>query len=376
MFDTDIIENNEAQQAIIESDHRYRDLFENMTSGVAVYAAKKNGKTFIIEDFNKAAERITGLKRDLVVGKDAEMIFPGIKEAGLKDAFQRVWKTGKKTHHPVSLYQDERLNLWVENNIYKLPTGHVVAIFDDITERIQVEQKLRDSQQDLDAIMKTVPDIIYRLDTEGNITFVNDAVKKYGYTPDELLGKNVVELVHPDDLNMAVSKLDAKRSGKHNVTNLKIRLLTKDTQTDQIESKPSGINPCFLLTSEELYEFNGSGNKIFTGTQGIARDITDQTQAEKEREKLKAQLLKTQKMEATGTLAGGIAHDFNNILGAIIGYAQLLPLVIPENKIVQGYIEQILMASDRAKSLVQQILAFSRQSTPEQIPVDIGIIIK
>jgi hypothetical protein len=58
----------------------------------------------IFKDFNMAAERITGLKRDQIVGKDAEKIFPGLKDAGLIGAFQQVWETGKTTHHPLSLF--------------------------------------------------------------------------------------------------------------------------------------------------------------------------------------------------------------------------------------------------------------------------------
>ena len=102
---------------------------------------------------------------------------------------------------------------------------------------------------------------------------------------------------------------------------------------------------------------------------GIIEDITGKRE-------LELQLQQVQKMEAIGTLAGGIAHDFNNILGAILGYAQLAAMDLPENSEAQQHVEQILTASDRAKSLVGQILAFSRQSKPEKIPVDIGIIIK
>ena len=105
-------------------------------------------------------------------------------------------------------------------------------------------------------------------------------------------------------------------------------------------------------------------------------DISEYNQARAAKEKLEAQLLQAQKMEAIGTLAGGIAHDFNNILGAIQGYTQLAEMAIPEDNKAQGYIEQILSASERAKGLVGQILTFSRQSSPKRIPVDIGMTVK
>jgi PAS domain S-box-containing protein len=98
--------------------------------------------------------------------------------------------------------------------------------------------------------------------------------------------------------------------------------------------------------------------------------------AEKEKEKLTAQLRQAQKMEAIGTLAGGIAHDFNNILSAILGYAELASFGIGENDKVKYYLEQSMLAASRAKDLVQQILTFSRQTKQELKPLNIKPIVK
>ena len=98
--------------------------------------------------------------------------------------------------------------------------------------------------------------------------------------------------------------------------------------------------------------------------------------AEKEREKLTAQLQQAQKMEAIGTLAGGIAHDFNNILSAILGYAELASFGIGEDSKVEYYLEQSMQAARRAKDLVEQILTFSRQTKQERKPLNIKPIIK
>ena len=99
-------------------------------------------------------------------------------------------------------------------------------------------------------------------------------------------------------------------------------------------------------------------------------------QEQKTRIQLEEGLIQAQKMEAIGTLAGGIAHDFNNILGAIIGYAELAEEDSPEGSMVKNDIEQVLKASQRAKDLVKQILAFSRQAQPELIPIQPSVIIK
>lgn len=98
-------------------------------------------------------------------------------------------------------------------------------------------------------------------------------------------------------------------------------------------------------------------------------DISEQKQME-------GQLRQSQKMEAIGTLAGGIAHDFNNILSAIMGYAELSLLEIPQETKLRNKVEQILRASNRAKDLIRQILTFSRQGELKPKPVQLHLIVK
>jgi PAS domain S-box-containing protein len=96
-------------------------------------------------------------------------------------------------------------------------------------------------------------------------------------------------------------------------------------------------------------------------------DITERRQAERRREQLETQLRETHKMQAIGTLAGGIAHDFNNILGAILGNLVLAQQDLPPGHAAQARLEQIRKAATRARSLVQQILAFSRRQPHELV---------
>jgi PAS domain S-box-containing protein len=104
---------------------------------------------------------------------------------------------------------------------------------------------------------------------------------------------------------------------------------------------------------------------------GSAIDITAQKQAQIDKEHLEAQLRQSQKMEAIGTLAGGIAHDFNNILGAILGYGELAQQHSAEGSALRRYLDNVLHAAGRAKSLVDRILGFSRSGLAERAPVHI-----
>ena len=246
-----------------------------------------------------------------------------------------------------------------------------------VTELKHAEEALQKSENELDSIIRTSPDIIFRVDTHGKITFISDAVKKYGFLAEKLIGLDVWELIKPEDREQAKFRLKDRLAGNRRPDKLEVRLNTDNSSKRFFDSKGTNLedDPVFIIEAERVF---GSGNhkdKIL-GLQGIARDITEYNQTRMAKEKLEAQLLQAQKMEAIGTLAGGIAHDFNNILGAILGYAQLAEIAIPEDNKARDHIQQILVASERAKGLVGQILAFSRQSGPKRIPVDIGLIVK
>jgi PAS domain S-box-containing protein len=133
-----------------------------------------------------------------------------------------------------------------------------------------------------------------------------------------------------------------------------------------------------------LMQFNDQRKDVFTYSmiellEGIATHLGAaliRKQTEEETQALQAQLLQAQKMEAIGTLAGGIAHDFNNILGAIFGYVEIARDCIPPESEAIDYLGKVLLASERAATLVKQILAFSRQANIERIPLKPHYIVK
>ncbi|MGB3212841.1 MAG: response regulator [Desulforhopalus sp.] len=108
----------------------------------------------------------------------------------------------------------------------------------------------------------------------------------------------------------------------------------------------------------------------------IFQDITFRKKAEQEKARLETELRRRHKMEAVGTLAGGIAHDFNNILAAILGYADMALEEIPATSPAKTQIQEVLKAGHRAKDLVKQILAFSRQEGQYREPVQLKTLIE
>ena len=142
------------------------------------------------------------------------------------------------------------------------------------------ELKLRMSERALKSILTNSPDIIYHLDPKGTITYVNDTVKEYGYSRKDLIGKNILEFVHPDDREKAVHRIDERRTGDRSTKSLEIRLLRKDFAYAHFEAKSRGFE-VLSIDAEGIYSSEKPEMKSFVGTQGIARDILERKQVER-----------------------------------------------------------------------------------------------
>ncbi len=180
------------------SEALFRELFQRMSNCVAVYAAVDNGDDFIFLDFNRSAELLDNLKREEVVGKRLTDCFPGARDFGLVSVLQKVWETGQPKHFPATYYQDKRIAGWRENYVYRLPTGEVVAIYDDVTKRKQAEFELRESHEKLDSLLNSMAEGAYGVDTNGICTFVNQSFMNIlGYEKqDDVIGKKIHDLIH------------------------------------------------------------------------------------------------------------------------------------------------------------------------------------
>lgn len=177
LYGLDITDQRKAERNLIENETKFRELFDNMSSGVAIYEANEDGNDFFFKNLNRAGERIDDLKREEVIGKSLLKIIPAIKEFGLFDVLQRVWRTGVPESHPASLYKDARMSGWRENFIYKLPSGEIAAIYNDITERIQAEEEMKRSFDRFKSIMDGLDALVYVVDMETyDLLFIN----KYG----------------------------------------------------------------------------------------------------------------------------------------------------------------------------------------------------
>lgn len=127
----------------------YRQLFDHGSNAIGVYKAVNEGRDFVFLDFNQTGEKIEHIRKEEILGKKVDEAFPGLKDTGLLDVFREVWKNGKPISHPVFYYNDGRIEGWRQNRVYKLPTGEIVAMYDDLTLQKRAEQEKEIMEQQL-----------------------------------------------------------------------------------------------------------------------------------------------------------------------------------------------------------------------------------
>ncbi len=233
----------------------------------------------------------------------------------------------------------------------------------DITERKKAAEVLHENEARFRAIFQTAVDGIIMIDTKGTIVTFNPAAEKiFGYNQEEVIGENVKMLMpNPYHKNHDQYLKNYLTTGIRKIIGIgrEVMGLRKDGTTFPLELAISTIQ------EEQQQRFVG-----------IVRDITERKLAEKERNRLEADIRQMQKMEALGTLAGGIAHDFNNLLFAMLGYADLIREELPSGGLAHDNLKELIIAGKRAKELVRQILAFSRQREQTHHPMYIVPVVK
>ena len=347
------------RELLRESDEFYRSLFSSMLNGYAYCRMLfEDGRPcdFVYLDVNPAFEELTGLRN--VIGRKVSEVIPGFQESNPEviEIFGRVAATGKPERFDVFL---PTLGLWLDIAVFCPAVNHFVALFENISQRKQAQEKLLESEERFRLSFYISPDAINvnRLE-DGMFVDINEGFEKLtGFTRDDVIGRTSLEIglwSRREDREMLLRGL--KEQGYYE--NLEADFRRKDGSLGR------------GLMSARIIHLQGAPHIL-----SITRDITERKRAEEERRMLETRLQRAEKMEAIGTLAGGIAHDFNNILMAMIGFTELARIEeTPEAR--NECLAQVMAACKRAKDLVNQILTFSRMQETEKLPVQITPVIK
>jgi PAS domain S-box-containing protein len=288
--------------------------------------------------------------------------------------------------------------------------------------------------REYESILSILPDIIYKIDPEGNFVYVSNTVSMLGFEPEELLGKHFSALVHPEDVPKVSRKevlprlmgkttgeekapklFDETRTGRRITKKLGVRLISKFTSPKEVtrglvamegEVTASGIYN--RLVHEQAKEFEGTSGRIILksqagknadplimphpfraekekertrdksleGTIGVIRDVSELRNLEEKKRQLEHQLYHSRKMQTIGELAGGIAHDFNNLLSIMLGQTEIIlrqyaDLNQPLSNSVIAIQKTIIQAAD----LNSKLLTFARKVKIADIPINLHEVI-
>ncbi|MFW5836050.1 MAG: PAS domain S-box protein [bacterium] len=308
--------------------------------------------------WNKAAERLFGWRAGEVIGRALPFV-PDDRRWESDVLLDRLFEGNALNQ--VELVRESRggrrLDIALDAAPMRSADGAIVgavAFMRDVTDEKRHRSWLENSRDDFQRIFDGAPVIQYTMDLAGRFVDVNMMFETItGLSRDEVIGRDYLEsgIVPRERADTVEAALETARDGGL-VERLEIPIVTRDGHRLLVESSLRRIT---------LYE-----RDLLIG---FAIDVTEQRNLQK-------QLVQSQKLDAVGTLAGGVAHDFNNILTAMKGYLHLARQSVEPGTEVDGYLESIETASQRASRLTGQLLLFSKRLPGDLVPFDLNDSVK
>src|SRR5690625_321148 len=170
-----------------------QSFFNNIPMAVVIYQVKNAGESgmdYIIKDVNPAALKIENWRRADVIGKPLAIVRPGVEQFGIIEIFRRVWETGQAMHYPAQVYKDGPEERWYENTVFKLPSGEVVAVYDDVTEHILSSEQLHTKKEKLKVTLFSIDEGVITTDKDGKVEMLNPKAESLtGWTDLEAKGQ-------------------------------------------------------------------------------------------------------------------------------------------------------------------------------------------
>ncbi|MFH1663071.1 MAG: PAS domain S-box protein, partial [Chloroflexota bacterium] len=351
VFVRDIKERKQVQEALYESEEKYRGLVKNVRLGVFRSTPGPTGRFL---EVNPAMQEITGYSREELLSMDVCNLFLNPEQRGsVSEEMSRA--TGTVTKELKFKKKDGSKIVVSDIKAPVKDSDEEVLYFDgtleDITERKQAEEELRESEERYRALFESTFDIVQSVAPDGSFIFVNPAwFKTLGYTKDELPGITLFDIIHPKSLKHFHEMFRRIISGE-TVNNIQATFVAKDGREILIEG-----NAIPRITNGKVI-----------ASQGFFRDIT-------EKKIMEEQLIVTDKLASIGELASGIAHELNNPLTGVIGFSELLLEKDVPNEIRED-IAIIHHEAMRASEVVKNLLTFAHKHTPSKQPVNINSII-
>ena len=359
----DITEHKRAEEALRESEARFKAAFASSPIGMALVAL--DGRFL---ELNSAFCQIVGYSEEEMLGKVfQEITHPDDLDSDLANV--RRMLAGE-----IPAYQMEKRYLHKQGHIVWVLLSvalvrdragqplYFVSQVQDVTERKVAAQALRESEERFRLIAENTADVIWTLDLATHrFTYVSPSIERLrGFTPEEVLAQPFEASLTPDSLARVEAHLSAAlaalaagdRSGR-----------TLTMEVDQPTKKGGTVRT--EIVASALTDANGR----VTGALGVTRDVTDRTMLEE-------QLRQSQKMEAMGQLAGGVAHDFNNLLQAMLSLTQMLVGHLTDPERLKADAVELEQLVKRGAGLTRQLLLFSRREALNPERLDLNEVVR
>lgn len=348
----DITERKQVEDAIQQSEKRFRELFDSVTD--LIYTQDLEGRFLTA---NRAMTDIFAYDPGEFIGRRAA----DFMKPELRPFFDSEYLESLKQHghyEGISSYftkYGRRIYLDYRSTLVRPEDGepYISGISRDVTERVAADRALREREERIRAIFQASPHPMVVYDTEGNAQFLNPAFTEvFGWSLDELRGKRI-PFVPEEQRQKTVETIRELYESGAPVT-LETRRSTRDGRILDI------------LISAALIRGAG-GNPA-----GMVVNLMDLT----EKKKMEAALLQAQKMEAIGALAGGVAHDFNNLLMGVLGNISLMLLEVDSHHLNYDKLKSIEKYVQQGADLTKQLLSLGRGGKYEAKPTDLNALIE
>lgn len=357
----DIAERKETERIVVESEKKYRDLFENGSDLLCVHDL--DGRLL---ESNLAYKEEYGWHRQDLERINIRALLPKRHQAAFDAYMQRILETGRDEGY-LKAYtaSGEEVILEYRNRLIRDDQGRPKAIQGaarDVTQRIQSEKALRENEEKYRNLVQHAPAGIYELDMQAlKFTSVNDVMCAYtGYSRSEFLDLDPFALVSDEDSRKTLNQL---------IENV----MTRAPRELAAEYKITGKNGVDLWVRVNSRFFYRDGLPL--RAMAVIHDITGVRKAEAEKRALEAKLQNAKKLESLGTLAGGVAHDLNNILSGIVSYPDLLLLDLDADSPLREPLLTIKRSGQKASAIVQDLLTLARRNVASKKGIDLNTLV-
>lgn len=352
----DISDEKQAEMALQASERKFREVFNNINSGVVICTVTADGNDFIFQDINPKGEIIGNVKKDAIIGKNLLDILPSLRGSDFFETVKRVWRTGNPVYVPDFEYKDSRISGWRNHYLFKLFSGEIVSAFTDETKRKQAEKSLKNSEERFRVLLKNVVLGIFII-RQDNIVYLDP-------------GQEI--LCGPLFSPFTTNYFDPKDAEK--IESFYKEILTSGNSKEGLELRfsPQGN----VADSKNMRWVHCKGSRIkYEGDAAVMIALVDVTKV-KEMEKV---MQLREKMASLGQVAAGIAHEIRNPLSGINIFLEGIAenFEYPENAAdIRMLLKEAQKASGKIEATIKRVLDFARPSRPHMTETDINIPVR